>query len=147
MQHTEEKQTFLLPENISEQTSVIHASCYRLSLSLLRRSEQDIVSVPIENLNLIGLVTDSAIFFADASDRTAEQGEISGKIRISWHLHIAEQRDVNEQHIPMKVVFYDHNLENLQQKLTGEYFRALMLMDECYRDKPIPPCSIQISNP
>ena len=146
MQNTETNQTFLLPNNVSEQTSVIHASCYRLSLSLSRRAEHDMVSVPIDNLGLVGIITDSAIFFADVSDTATSEGDISGIIKISWHLHIAEERDINEQHIPMKIVFYDDDLENLQQKLTGEYYRALMLMDESYRNSPIPSGNIKIIN-
>lgn len=147
MQSTETKQTFLLPKSISEQASIVHASCYRLSLSMLRRAEHEMVCVPIDSLNLKGLITDSAIFFADTHEADTEAGKINGKIKISWHLHLAEERDINEQHIPMKVIFYDNGLENLQQQITGEYYRALMLMDESYRNNLIPSGNIQIISP
>ena len=129
-------QTFFLPKAISEQHSVIHASCYRLSLSVLRRAEHEPVPVLIEKLHYTALITDSNIYFADNSDM---------QIKISWHLHLAEARDVNEQHIPMKVVFYENGLDQLQQQLTGEYYKTLMLVDEKYQTDLIPSgnCRIQ----
>ena len=129
-------QTFFLPEANSEQHSVIHASCYRLSLSVLRRAEHEPVPVLIEKLQYTALITDSNIYFADNNDML---------IKISWHLHLAEARDINEQHIPMKVVFYQDGLDQLQQQLTGEYYKTLMLVDEKYQTDVIPSgnCRIQ----
>lgn len=130
-----ETRTYFLPEKVAEQASVVHASCYRLSLSMLRRAEHEPVAVPVDNLHFTGLITDSEIHFADNSDM---------QIKISWHLHLTEARDVNDQHIPMKVIFYEQDLEQLQQRLTGEYYKALMLMDENYRDSLIPSGNSQI---
>ena len=137
MNISNQPQTFFLPEAISEQHSMVHASCYRLSLSMLRRAEHEPVPVLIDNLQYTALITDSNIYFADNSDM---------QIKISWHLHLAEARDVNEQHIPMKVMYYEHGLEQLQQKLTGEYYKALMLMDEKYRTELIPSGNTRIQS-
>lgn len=138
MQNTEESNIFFLPQKALEKSTLIHASCYRLSLSIFRRAEHDPVAVPIESLDCTALITDSEIFFTD-NQRTIESDGMTGHpVIISWHLHLAEARDINEQHIPMKTIFYQEHLEEFQQQLTGEFYKALMLMDQSYRDGLIP---------
>lgn len=144
MKNTQNSEIFFLPQKTLEKSNVIHSSCYRLSLSILRRAEHDPVAVPIENLHCTALITDSEIFFADTK-RTLEADDMKGyPIIISWHLHLAEARDISEQHIPMKTIFYEENLEEFQQQLTGEFYKSLMLMDQSYRDGPIPVSENQI---
>lgn len=144
MKTQNELQTFLLPGKVTEQSSVIHSSCYRLSLSMLRRAEQQPVAVPIDSLGCIALITETEIFFAKPRQQDEAVKNADARIKISWHLHLAEARDVNDQHIPMRIIFYDHGLEQLQQQLTGEFYKALMLMDESYRDNLIPSGDIEI---
>jgi len=146
MKNNHEPIIFFLPKKALEKSTVIHASCYRLSLSIFRRAEHDPVAVPIESLHCTALLTDSEIFFAD-NQRTLESDGMKGHpVIISWHLHLAEARDMNEQHIPMKTIFYQEHLEEFQQQLTGEFYKALMLMDQSYRDGPIPTQHIQIES-
>lgn len=146
MKNTQDPKIFFLPAKALEKSTVIHSSCYRLSLSILRRAEHEPVAVPIENLHCTALITDSEIYFAD-NNRTLEADGVKGHpIMISWHLHLAEARDISEQHIPMKTIFYENNLEEFQQQLTGEFYKALMLMDQSYRDGPIPVIQNQIKN-
>jgi hypothetical protein len=111
---------------------------------MLRRAEQEPVAIPIDSLGYTALLTDSLIYFAENAAAQTGEGEIAGTIKISWHLHIAEARDVNDQHIPMKIIFYDNGLQQLQQQLTNEFYKALMLMDESYRDNLIPSGLIEI---
>ena len=146
MKNTHDSNIFFLPQKALEKSNVIHSSCYRLSLSILRRAEHDPVAVPIEKLNCTALITDSEIFFAD-NNRTIESEGMKGHpVMISWHLHLAEARDISEQHIPMKTIFYEDNLEEFQQQLTGEFYKSLMLMDQSYRDGPIPVIENQIKS-
>lgn len=140
----EKTRFYYLPKALTEQASVIHASCYRLALSMLRRADHEPVPVPVNSLDYTALLTDEDVFFADNQATETRHGETGSLIRLSWHLHLAEARDITVQHIPMKVVYYHHEMEKLQQQMTGEFYKALMLMDKQYGDRLIPSGNIHI---
>jgi len=147
MNNPESLHTYILPREVSRQDSVIHDSCYRMAQSMLRRSDTEPALVPINTMGYDALIYDSVISFADTGKRVSSSDTDDTEahpIIITWQLHLAEDRDPRKQHIPMRVILHDKNLEKTQQRLTGEFYKALMLMDESYRDGLIPSVSVTV---
>lgn len=44
----------------------------------------------------------------------------------------------------MDIIFYGENRSDIQQQLTGEFYKALMLLDEKYKEKIIPTEAMKI---
>lgn len=134
---------FYIPKTFSNMSSMVHSSCYKLSMGILNRAEKDQVVIPIEKLGMLAVITDNKIMF---TQQTADAEQDVIPIQISWEFLVAEDRDASSQHLPMNTSFFAENLEELQQRLTGEFYKALMLADEKYRDKVIPAQEIEIAS-
>ena len=134
---------FYLPKIVSHTSSMVHSSCYKLSMGILNRAEKDLVVIPIEKLGMLAIIADNKIMF---TEENTESGREAIPVKISWEFLVAEDRDANSQHLPMHTTFYDHGLEELQQRLTGEFYKALMLIDEKYRDTVIPAQEIELAS-
>ena len=130
--------TFFTRTEVSKQASVIHSSCYRLSQSMLRRSESEPAVIPIDKMNFLAAIDENTLTFIDRSQQIKQNDKEGYPVRITWKLHLAERRDNDDQHIPMDITYFDEDLNETQQQLTGEFYKALMLMDESYRDELIP---------
>lgn len=130
--------TFFTSHAVSKQASVIHSSCYKLSQSMLRRSETEPAVIPIDNMGYLAAINENTLTFIDRSKTVSINEKQGFPVKIVWKLHLAEGRDSDDQHIPMDISFFDENLNETQQQLTGEFYKALMLMDESYRDNLIP---------
>ena len=134
---------FYLPKTLNHSSSMVHSSCYKLSMNILNRAEKDRVVIPIEKLGMLAVISANKIMFTPA---TSEASRDAIPVKISWEFLVAEARDVNSQHLPMHTSFHDNNLEELQQQLTGEFYKALMLADEKYRDSAIPAQKIELAS-
>ncbi|MEJ2213556.1 MAG: hypothetical protein P8Y20_05710 [Gammaproteobacteria bacterium] len=134
--------SFYTPQPLSSASSMVHSSCYKLSMSILNRAEEDLVVIPIEKLGMLAVISENKILFAQQSSGS-EQTVMP--VKIGWKFLVAEDRDSNSQHLPMKTSFYSENLEELQQRLTGEFYKALMLADEKFRTTVIPAQDITLT--
>jgi hypothetical protein len=78
------------------------------------------------------------IWFVD-SQAYAVKKKVGGRmITVSWHTRDENERESLDQHLPMKVIYYDQDMSEIQQRLRGEFFKAMQLMDQRYRDEAIP---------
>ena len=111
-------------------------------MSILNRAEKDLVVIPIEKLGMLAVISENKILFAELS---SESEQSAMPVKIGWEFLVAEDRDTNSQHLPMKTSFYSENLEELQQRLTGEFYKALMLADEKFRTTVIPAQDITLT--
>ena len=134
---------FYIPKTLSHASTMVHSSCYKLSMGILIRAEKDQVVIPIDKLGMLAVISDNKIMF---TQQKPESQQHAIPVQISWDFLVAEDRDANSQHLPMNTTFFEENLEELQQRLTGEFYKALMLVDEKYRDKAIPAQEIEIAS-
>lgn len=138
MNDSNDLDAYFLPKALDHRSSMVHSSCYRLSLSILRRATNDPVCIPIDSLNMEAIITENKIWFAENQPTMKRHDETGKKILICWEFYVAEARNSNDQHIPMKIIFYQPGLEELQNKLTGDFYKALMLVDQQHSETPIP---------
>jgi len=144
MKSTDKQQFLFLPPEFSKESAVIHVSCYKLALIVLNRSTFPHIIVPIEKLGYLAVIEPNAIWFTHNLSQTIHDHQTGRMINLSWHPHIAESRNELDQHIPMDIIFYGENRSDIQQQLTGEFYKALMLLDEKYKEKIIPTEAMKI---
>lgn len=135
---------FIIPPPVSEKDSVVHSSCYRLALSIVRRSATEPVLVAIDNLHYSALLFDDHILFADNSRQLQVNQRNATPVTMEWQFFIAEKRDNNEQHIPMKIRFHSTGLDTVQQQLTVSFYEAMMQIDQLYADNVIPSQPVEV---
>lgn len=137
MTQTQETVYFITPV-IESHASMVHSSCYRLALSMLRRADKEPAVVHIESMNYTALIFENSIYFVNESNTMTHNGESGHPVCIEWQFLLAEARNTNDQHIPMESRFYTTNLAAVQQKLTVEFYNAMMHADELHQDGVIP---------
>jgi hypothetical protein len=129
---------FIIPPAVDEKSSMVHSSCYRLALNILSRAEQEPVAIIIEKMHYTALIYEEKICFADNSRTILHSGKKAHPVTMEWRFLIAEDRNSNEQHIPMMLRFHENNLSQVQQELTGEFYKAMMDTDERFSHEIIP---------
>ena len=135
---------YIVPPVIDEKASVVHSSCYRLALSILRRASNEPVTVPIDAMGYTALIYENRILFSDNSSMISH-AEVSGHpVTMEWQFFIAEDRNHNDQHIPMQIRFHSNDLSDTQQQLTGEFYKAMMHIDQQFSEEPIPSASLDV---
>jgi hypothetical protein len=144
MPDSTKKTVYIVPPIIDEKASVVHSSCYRLALSILRRASHEPVTVPIDAMGYTALIYENRILFADNS-ASINHAELSGyPVIMEWQFFIAEDRNYNDQHIPMRIRFHSDDLNDTQQQLTGEFYKAMMHIDQQFSEEPIPSASLDV---
>ncbi|MGD2119149.1 MAG: hypothetical protein PVG66_12370 [Chromatiales bacterium] len=132
------QQILFLPARFARESALIHTSCYNLAQSILERSELPYVPVSIDSMQYLAIIELNDIWFADTSSRISHDDQPGYRIMLSWHPHLAESRSEQDQHIAMEVTYYAPELEQLQQRLTGEFYKALMLLDAKFPQTTVP---------
>ncbi|NNJ90174.1 MAG: hypothetical protein HKP55_00745 [Gammaproteobacteria bacterium] len=144
MPDSNKKTVYIVPPVIDEKASVVHSSCYRLALSILRRASHEPVTVPIDAMGYTALIYENRILFADNS-ASINHAKLSGyPVIMEWQFFIAEDRNHNDQHIPMQIRFHSDDLTDTQQQLTGEFYKAMMHIDQQFSAEPIPSASLDV---
>ena len=144
MPDSNKKTVYIVPPVISEKASVVHSSCYRLALSILRRASSQPVSVPIDAMGYTALIYENRILFSDNSSMISHADVSGHPVTMEWQFFIAEDRNHNDQHIPMQIRFHSDDLSDIQQQLTGEFYKAMMHIDQQFSEELIPSASLDV---
>ena len=140
---THDKQTFFLPNRFCESHSTIPFSSYNLARSLYKRAQSKPVFIPIRSMQYLAIVDGDDYWFVD-SQAYAVRNERGGRmITVSWHPD-AQGRESILQNLPMRVVYYDCDMSEVQARLLGEFQKAMQLVDSRYRDEQLPPDGAEI---
>jgi hypothetical protein len=135
-QHT--TQTFFLPPRHSTLHSTLSAESYNLSFTLLKRSESDHLFVPVRSMQYLAIIDGHDIWFVDSQAYAVNEAEGGRMITVSWHVEKQLQRNALDQPVPMRIHFYHKDMSSIQQRLRGEFLRAMQQLDQRYRDQQIP---------
>jgi hypothetical protein len=129
-------QTFFLPDEYASQTSTMAADCYNLVHTLLNRSDTGHVFIPIRSMQYLAILDGSDIWFVDSQAYAVSDNQGGRLITISWHSDKPTQS--LQENIVMQVVFHAPDMQAVQQRLIGEFRKAIRLIDQRYRDSNIP---------
>ncbi len=138
-------QSFFTPEPFLCLKTTLLARSYNLTQVLLKRSQSDHVFIPIRNLQYLAIIERDVIWFVD-SQAYATRGDEGGRlVTISWQPVIPDgQREGLTQPLDNRVIFYQQDMSEIQSRLCGEFFQAMQLLDQRYRDKHIPASGARI---
>lgn len=125
-------QSFFTPDVFSRQESKLVAKAYNLAHILLNRSDLDHVFVPIRSMQYLAIIEKDTFWFVDSLAYAVSGDEGGRLIRISWHL--SNERDALTQHMDCEVVFYGDDMSATQTRLVGEFYKAMLLLDQRHRD-------------
>lgn len=128
-------QSFFTPDEFSCQRFQLLSKTYNLAHTLLNRCQSDHLFIPIRSLQYIAIIESNTFWFVD-SLAYAVRGDEGGRlIRISWHPFVkANQRDDLTQHVDSRIIFYGNDMQDIQTRLTNEFYQAMLLIDQRHRD-------------
>jgi len=138
-------QSFFTPDEFFCQGEQLLSQTYNLAHVLLNRAESSHLFVPIRSMQYLAIIEQDTFWFVD-SLAYAVRGDEGGRlITVSWHPVLkAQQREGLDQHMDCRVIFYGQDMSDIQQRLRGEFFQAMQLMDQRHRDSLNPDCKVNI---
>ncbi len=138
-------QSFFTPDEFfCEQTRLL-SQTYNLAHTLLKRSHSSHLFIPIRSLQYLAIIEMNAFWFVD-SLAYATRGDEGGRlIRISWHPLIkAHQRESLTQNMDCRAIFYGGDMSDIQKRLNGEFYQAMLQLDQRHRDTVNTDCKVSI---
>lgn len=132
------QQIFFLPKQFLTTASKLRSETYNLAHTLLNRTDSDHVFVPIRSLQYLAVIDGNDFWFVDSQAYAVSDNEGGRMITISWHPDTMIHRESLEDNIPMKINFYDQDMQAIQVRLCREFYEAMQLMDQRFRDEKIP---------
>jgi len=128
-------QSFFTPDEFSRKKSRLLAAAYNLAHVLLNRSQSSHVFIPIRSLQYLAIIEKNAFWFVDSLAYAVSGNEGGRLIRVSWHPIIsATERDGLTQHMDCEVIYYGEDMSDIQTRLTGEFYQAMLQIDQRHRD-------------
>jgi len=131
-------QTFFLPNRFSEKHSTLPSTHYNLAHTLLNRTKSEYIFIPIRSMQYLAIIDGNDFWFVDSQAYAVSNEEGGRMITVSWHPDPGLEKESLDQHHPMKVVFYERDMSDIQIRLCGEFYQAMQLVDQRYRDEQIP---------
>lgn len=129
-------QSFFTPPPHSAQSEPIPAPSYNLAHTLLNRSGDDHLFVPIRSAQILAIIEPEVIWFVDSMAYAVQQGEGGRMIVLSWRAEAPPTaRNSLEQPVPCTITHYGGDHSSLQTRLRGEFLQAMQQLDQRYRDK------------
>jgi len=140
-----ERQSFFTPDEFFCKKIRLISKTYNLAQTLLKRSQENHLFIPIRSLQYLAIIEKNAFWFVD-SLAYAVRGDEGGRlIRVSWHPLIKEnQREGLIQPMDCRVVFYGEDMSEIQNRLNIELYQAMSLIDQRHRDSLSSDCEVSI---
>ena len=134
-----ETQSFFTPDEFFCKQGRLLSQTFNLAHVLLNRSQAEHLFVPIRSMQYLAIIEQETFWFVDSLAYAVRNNEGGRLITISWHPQInASERNDLTQHVNCRVTYYGKDMSEVQNRLCGEFFQAMQLMDQRYRDEHIP---------
>ena len=132
-----QSELYFRPEAVYCEATTLPAEYYNLCRLFLHHSGGEEAVVPIGSMQYQAVIADTEIIFVDWSGRYAvdEDGNGGRLIRIAWQTTHTAERDALHTPVPIEVVFYNKNLDNLHRRLHGEFHQALSKQEKKYLEQ------------
>lgn len=137
-------ETFFRPDEIGRESTSIPADIYNTAHTILVRSENDCVFVPIRSLQYLGVLTVDEIVFVDSMTYVVNEGHGGRVIMLAWVYSHDHARDSLEDSMNCNVIYYHDDSREVQRRLVTEFREALNLMDKRYREHVFPSSGARI---
>lgn len=138
-------QSFFTPDEFFCIPGQLLSRTYNLAHVLLNRSHSNHLFIPIRSMQYLAIIEKEVFWFVD-SLAYAVRGDEGGRlITVSWHpLLAAKDRTSLEQNMKCRILFYGKDHSDIQLRLNGEFYQAMLQLDQRYRDAHIPSSGARI---
>jgi hypothetical protein len=137
-------ETFFRPDEVGRESTSVPSDIYNITHTMLSRSENDCVFVPIRSLQYLAVLTADEIVFVDSMAYVVNEGHGGRIIMIAWQFNHGHERDSLESPMACDVVYYHVKSYQVQQRLVVDFLAAIKLMDERYREHMMPASGARI---
>jgi hypothetical protein len=107
---------------IERELRTVPAEHYRIIHLLFTRKESDSLFVPIRTMQYLGIIDRDEIVFVD--------GQRPRMIELSWRDFQSGEREDLRAPVTYTCVYYDERGREIMNRLQGEFFKALELMQD-----------------
>ena len=118
-------ETFFIPEEVSRERVSLSAGTFNLYRLLLSRGGQEYFFVPIRSMQFLAIITNDEILFVDSQDYAVKDGEGGRLVVLSWQTESTGRRSSLDEPVPVEVIYYKQNAEQIQSRLMSEFPRAM----------------------
>ncbi len=132
---TQISETFFLPKEVARSGWLVSADIYNLYRSLLIRSDNGYLFVPIRNMQYMAVLDHSEILFIDSQSYAVSDNTGGRMILIAWQFAESLQRDSLSNPVPCELVFYQRKSSDIQLRLVSEFRQSMELLDQRYRNR------------
>jgi hypothetical protein len=138
-------QSFFTPDAFFCQKTRLLSKTYNLAHILLTRSHSSHLFIPIRSIQYLAIIEKNAFWFVDSLAYAVQNNEGGRLIRVSWHPLInANQREGLTQNMDCRVIFYGEDMREIQNRLNGEFYQSMQLIDQRHRDSLRTDCKVSI---
>ena len=131
-------ETFFRPDEIERESTSIPAEIYNIAHTMLARSDNACVFVPIRSLQYLAVLTADEIVFVDSMSYIVNQGHGGRVIMIAWVFNHGHVRDSLDTPMACDVVYYHPGSYDVQRRLVVDFRAAIQLTDSRYREHMMP---------
>jgi hypothetical protein len=118
-------EVFFRPEEIRRETSSIRADLFNRCRKALARSVTDCAFVSVRSMQLLAVITRDEVIFVDNLSYAVHEGRGGRLIMLAWDLSKWEQRDSLNAPIPVEILYFHENTNDLHVRLMSEFPPAL----------------------
>lgn len=119
-------------EELHREERHLPANVYNTALLLLERSPDDVVFVPIRNMQYLAIIDHEEFIFLDS--------ERKNWVETAWQNFHPQRRNALTDPVPYEVVYYTTSAQETMKRLLSEFPIALKTM--AAKDTPSMPASV-----
>ncbi len=114
--------SFSRGDELSRQPRTMSAGLYNKIHLMFARLNGEVLFVPIRTMQYLAIIDNEEIVFID--------GQIPRRIEFSWQSIRPQERDDLRAPVSYECVVYEPKAEPALQRITGEFFAALELLEK-----------------
>ncbi len=127
-------ETFFRPNEIRSRQISIPAALYNRCRLFLSRCQYEHIFVPIRSMQYLAVIDEEEIIFVD-SQAYAVSGDEGGRmILLAWRFRPDLRPDALNEPVPVDLVNYHPDLDEIQRRLVGEFDRSLDILEARHQE-------------
>lgn len=136
--------TFFRPDEVARERFSIPAALYNRCRLILSRCRYEHVFVPVRSMQVQSVIDEDEVIFVDTQAHAVREGHGGRLIMLAWLFrHDQGRGDLNEP-ASIELVYYRDNARELHSRLVGEFGKALVLMEQRFREHGCEPRSKKV---
>jgi hypothetical protein len=132
------RQTFFRPDEVTRERVNIRADLFNRCRLALNHSETDCAFIPVRSMQIQAVrsmqiqavISQDEIIFVDNQGYRVQDDQGGRIIVLAWDLGDAAQRESITNPVPINIIYFHENLQNIQRRLIGEFPIALSRHEE-----------------